>query len=187
MQASASRIKEVCDRYTEKDWHDLCKRLTYFTHRRYPWTRYASMGDVGADDLIQQALTDMFTGVRQWPEELALFTFLCGVISSKAGHLLDSRRRLVHMDDKGWRPEPGREEARGEDDYRQMCQEIREKVYGDDVLERMVEVWFVEPDLKPCELAGRLGLPIEEVRNAQKRLRRKLRDLREKGTMKDDE
>ena len=61
----------------------------------------------------------------------------------------------------------------------QLCNKIKEMVRGDDLLCRMVDAWLAEPELKPREIAHRLGVTIEEIRRGQKRLIRRADQLRE--------
>lgn len=184
---------------TDEEWRTLWKKL-----RLFAWRKYGSLRGLDVDDVIQQAIVDTLSGKRRWPKpEVSLFHFLCGVISSKAYHWWKREQRMVSIETlKSHTPyaeDAGSdtillerviygsigEYIRYEAIYNRgfyellvdaMCESIRE----DKELVNIVRLWSEDPRLKPSEIAQQLGLSMNAMRNAQKRLRRKLQALREK-------
>jgi RNA polymerase sigma factor (sigma-70 family) len=193
METPSSRILKELHMYTEEEWNALYKRLMYFAYRRYGWVPYVTMDSVSVEDLIHEAIISVIEGKRVWPKDVELFKFLCEVIRSKASHILERKGRIVTIEgEELWSDTVAssvtrQEEAPREAEYQQFCNKIRELVCDDEVLTRIMEALFVEPDMKPRDIAEWLGLPIEEVRNAQKRLKRNLKNLEEKGINTKDE
>ena len=64
-------------------------------------------------------------------------------------------------------------------ELKELYTTISSKVTDDPMLLKMVDLLFEDPLLKPAILARLLGASIKEVNNAQKRLRRRLQDLRQ--------
>jgi hypothetical protein len=52
-------------------------------------------------------------------------------------------------------------------------------VRQDELLTKIIKLYLDTPDLHPREVAERLGLPVEEIQNARKRLDRKIGKLQE--------
>jgi len=153
------------------------------------------------DDVVHQALVDTLDGTRRWPKEkVDLFYFLCEVVRSIISHRLDQEKRNVPLESV---------EPRGSADdsdlasveamiggsigeylryesiynrlvYDRLIEQMYELVKDDQELINIVGLWSKDPSLKPSELAEELGVSISEIRNAQKRLRRRLRELRGK-------
>lgn len=61
----------------------------------------------------------------------------------------------------------------------ELYRTVASRVTDDPMLLRMVDLIFEDPLLKPRDLAKLLGTSIKEVNNAQKRLRRRLKDVHE--------
>jgi DNA-directed RNA polymerase specialized sigma24 family protein len=191
------RLSEL-ESLTTEEWEELWKKLRLFT-----WRRYGSLRGIDLDDVIQQAIVDALEGRRRWPkQEVSLFQFLCGVIRSRISHLLERQRRIVpieslkpglHAEDEGSDAaslersinEPIGEYLRYEAIYNRgfydlLVDTMCESVEGDGELVNIVRLWSKDPRAKPREIAQQLGLSMDAMRNAQKRLRRKLQTLREK-------
>lgn len=182
MQALSSNIQEVLDRYTEEDWEDIWNRLKLFTYK------YFRGRGLDLDGLIQEAIKDVIAGKRRWPLGVDFVTLLCQVIRSKASHLSEKERRFRPIEDvpalrlqapketlySTYREREDRQLA-----YSQLCSKIKEMIHGDELLCRMVNIWLEEPELKPREMAHRLGVTIEKIRSGQKRLSRRANQLRE--------
>jgi DNA-directed RNA polymerase specialized sigma24 family protein len=184
---------------SENQWAHILQKL-----RLHAWRRYRSLSDklgLDLDDVVHQALVDTLEGKRHWPKErVSLFYFLCEVVRSIINHRLTQKKRIIPLESM---------ESRGSVDdsdvasieamvggsigeylryesiynrlvYDRLIEQMYELVKGDRVLINIVRLWSTEPSLKPSELAEALGLSIDEIRNAQKRLRRKLNVLRGK-------
>jgi len=187
MEVLSSDIKEVLDHYTLEDWRALWKRLRRFTNKYYAWLPSA-IGGIELDDLIQDAIDDALIGKRRWPPEVNLVTFLCNVIRSNASHMCEKHGKVDSLEDLSityLQTPPDtlypfqRENEDRQNGYLQLCDKVRELVRDDELLSRMVSMWLEAEDLKPKEIAHRLGVPIEAIRSAQKRLSRKTTRLRE--------
>jgi hypothetical protein len=157
-----------------------------------------TVGGTDLDALIQDSILDVITEKRRAPPSVPLFLLLCQTIRSKASHMWEKERR--RLSPEGWQvtnspvlleyllrnlsdEHPHLFRAAEQSDqrtvYNQLCNKILELVRGDDLLTRIVDLWFVTPDLKPREIAEALAIPEGEVRKAQKRLSRKVKTLRE--------
>ena len=134
---------------------------------------------------------------------VSLFSFLCRVVESNVSHVWEQERRKISAGliepDYGAlgfaledlpvgsfeallsvspRADPG-SAREGGTDSRAIYNELRDKLFdlvADDVeLRSIVELIVADPDLKPREMAELLGLSLDRIRSAQKRLRRRLR------------
>src|SRR5690242_398747 len=196
MRSLSPRAQEFQD-FSEEELLDLYKRLRLFTYKRYGWLPHHLAG-VDLDDLIQGAIADALTGVRQAHPDVPLFTFLCQTIRSKASHLWEKEKHFrrgnetseaqdaVTLDHLlGGLPveNPLSSKTSGASDrqvfYNQLVKQILSLVENDALLTRIVELWVETPDLKPQEIARELGLPMEHLRKAQKRLRARVKFLKE--------
>ena len=182
MQVLASNIQEVLDRYTEEDWDEVWKRL-----RRFAYKNFGGRG-LDLDGLIQDAIKDVIIGKRHWPQGVAFVTLLCQIVRSKASHLSKREELFKSIEDvPSLRLQAPMESLflaqREREDrqlaYSQLCRKIEEMICEDELLCRMVNMWLEEPELKPREIANRLGVTIETIRNGQKRLSRLATRLRE--------
>ena len=184
---------------TETQWAQILQKL-----RLHTWRRYRSLSErlgLDLDDVVHQALVDTLDGKRSWPnEEVDLFYFLCEVVRSIISHRLEREKRNVPFENL---------ESRGSVDdsdlasveamiggsigeylryesiynrlvYDRLIEQMYELVKDDQELINIVGLWSTDPNLKPSELAEELGVSIGEIRNAQKRLRRRLKVLRGK-------
>jgi DNA-directed RNA polymerase specialized sigma24 family protein len=151
-------------------------------------------GGIEGQDLAAEAITDLLEGKRSWDqsEEPDLLRFLKGVVDSKVSHLVESienrvSRRMApaHTGDetsavyelRSSEPDPcalaiNNDEAQSF--QKLVCAELKDDEQAFQVFECL---WA---DMRPQETAEYLGCNIEEVRNAQKRLRRKLEKIQDK-------
>lgn len=172
----------------QEDWEAIWKRLRRFAHRYYYWLPTKVSG-IDLDDLVQEAILDTISGNRHLPSDVELVTFLCNVIRSKARNLLEKKESgVVPLEEIPQRHLLLTAGARFMEyvkdvDKRDACQRVfhklREFVSDDDLESKMVDKWLEQPDIKPNEIAKQLGVSIVEIRNAQKRLSRKVRKLAE--------
>src|ERR1043165_6643337 len=190
MEVLSSETKEVFPHFSKEIWEELWKRLRYFTYSHYQWLPSKVGGGIDLDDLIQDAIVDAVTGKRKWPPCVKPITFLCQVIRSKVSHMLEKENlRLKSLEEtstpalKAYTDSPyliQAEDIQEQISYKELCNKIRELVSEDNLLIKIVELWISDPNLKPSEITHILGISIEETRNAQKRLSRKLLKLRER-------
>jgi DNA-directed RNA polymerase specialized sigma24 family protein len=180
---------------TDEQWEFVWQKLRFYVHRRYRWFYRQTGRDL--DGIVSKAILDTMEGRRRYPPidketgmekpDVTLFVFLCCVVDSLIRTHLSTATRLCELDDTlqvGEVHRPRRsflfKQTNLEDtaSYNELVAEMRELVRGDPLLDRMVEWWAIEPDLKPRELAEALGVDKSQIQNALKRLRRRLARLR---------
>ena len=195
---------EELDAISKEQWVEIWQKLRLHTWRKYKSLQDKIGLDL--DDMVHQAIIDTLERKRRWPpidkltgmkKHVDLFPFLCEVVRSNISHQLEEERKKISIEGTVSNPSedsdlislegmisgPISEYLRYEAIYNrvfyvQLVSRMFELVKGDEELSEIVKVWTRDPSLKPSEIAQELGLSIEEVRNAQKRLRRKLRDVR---------
>ncbi|HJQ68305.1 MAG TPA: sigma-70 family RNA polymerase sigma factor [Blastocatellia bacterium] len=171
---------------TEEEWYVIYQKLRLFTHKRYWYLR--GKAGLELDDVVQQAIVDTLQGKRTWPpadENLTIFAFLRGVIRSNISNELTRAGNNVLV----WPSEHGsvsedhqpRTQQAQLPDQQAISKELLEKLHqtiGED--ERLVEVLKkLLLGFTPKQIADELGVDITEVRNAQKRLKKRISKLRE--------
>lgn len=162
----------------DDDWEALLPRLLLWTRRLHARALADVRGAPSPEDLVQDAVTDVLTGRRARPDDVPLPVLLYGVIRSRASHVL-SRSRTRGDDASGPRylglDEAAAEHATAAADPAQAA-DLRARVLrlveGDDLLRRIVELWFEDPGLPARDLAAMLDVPAAEVYAAARRLRR---------------
>jgi DNA-directed RNA polymerase specialized sigma24 family protein len=170
---------------TEDEWRDVINRLRHITYKHYYWLPLKVRG-ADLDGLINDALVDTLKSERVRPPGVNLVTFLANVVRSKVSHLMDREKKVVSVEDVS----PARlgvpvespylvrpEEQEKQEAFRRMCERLRELVDGDEDLCKLVALRLNNPDLKAREIARELGSTADELRNAQKRLSRRAKEL----------
>jgi|SRR5215207_1285300 len=193
----------------EEQWIEVWVKLRFHTRKRYSWLSRrlgVDLDDIAHQAIVDTMSRkrrwppiDALTG--EMKTEVNLFSFLCEVVRSNISHVWERERRTVSIDtDSTNDPKEFNQEfidyllnesantyhhSVKPDDiesnvtYNDITDKMLNIVASDTEVYRIVELWREEPDLKPKELAARLGIPIYRVRAAQKRLRRLLRKFRE--------
>ncbi len=186
MEVPSPDIRKVLRAYTEAESAALWIRLKRFTYKYYWWLPSRVRG-ADLDEIIQDAIGDALLGKRKWPPEVQLITFLCQVIRSNVNHLLDRESRTISIEEVSasrlttplsGSPAEQQEHAYRQAAYQKLCNKVLDLVQDDPLLSRMVKTWLDNPELKPRDMAHEMGIPIEEIRNAQKRLIRRTSNLR---------
>ncbi len=175
----------MLDPRTEDEWRDVINRLRRIAYKHYYWLPVKVRG-ADLDGLINDTLVDTLTGKRLRPPGVNLVTFLANVLRSKINHLLEREKKVVSLEDMSL-ARPGTavespylvrpEEKERQEAFRRMCERLRELVAGDEVLCKIVGLRLSNPDIKAREIARELNLTADELRNAQKRLSRRAREL----------
>lgn len=196
MEASSPLAQDYFARMTEAEWKDLYKRARLYAYMNYGWLQ-TKIGGLVLDDVIIESIEDIYFGARQWPvldkqgqdKKISLCVFVCQTIRSKVSHVLEKEKRKIYLDEnaEGERSEFLAELMRaqttqGTDQraiYQQLCERLLDSVREDPFLTRILRRLIETPDLEPRDLAKQMKLPITEIRNALKRLSRRLRSLRE--------
>jgi DNA-directed RNA polymerase specialized sigma24 family protein len=178
---------ELAQIIEETDWQSLTKRLLVYT--RYRLARHGSAANrygSNAEDYVQEAVALLFEGKRHFvpAPDRSLFRFLCGVVDSIINHSGEKARRrgtqLFIGNEAGEDGVPGgldEEHLASDDDF-------EEQIIARDELERFME--SLEPDLERYvrllaadqsvsaeEHALSLGTSVSEIRNMDRRLRRR--------------
>ena len=160
------------------DWEALLPRLLLWAQRLHARTLADVRGAPTAEDLVQDAVTDVLTGRRSRPEDVPLAVLLYGVIRSRASQVLSRARtrgeatgpRYVSLEEaRTVHADAAADPAHAAD----LRDRVLALVAGDEVLEKMVALWFEDPALKPGDLADMLGLSPSQIYAATRRLRRR--------------
>jgi DNA-directed RNA polymerase specialized sigma24 family protein len=186
----------------EADLHEIVPRLLFWTIKaikRRSWLGHRGgplPGGLEAQDLVQQALTKLLTGERQWdPDKVDLLRFLMGAIRSEISNLVvgkeNTQTRRIEDPIEGKQPIPNSPDIvleavhpsqweRGlftADEDAKEREAILQLLKDDPKAERLAEL-IIDDDIdKPASLARLLGIPVTEIHAIKKRLRRKLRVL----------
>ncbi|MEO0556611.1 MAG: hypothetical protein AAF170_00365 [Bacteroidota bacterium] len=174
LAATASSSPDRAD----EDWEAVVPRLLLWANRLHARTLSGVRGAPTPEDLVQDAITDTLTGQRVRPDGLPLLVFLYGVIRSRVSQTLSrsktrdetAQARYVSLDE-AWNVHS---QAASDPAHAASLQErVLALVEGDELLERIVRLWFEDPDLKSRDLAAMLGVSAGEIYSATKRLRRR--------------
>jgi hypothetical protein len=197
MKALSPLSQEYIVRMTEEEWRDLYKRLRLFSYKKFGMLQTV-VGGLDLEAVILDSIEDTFFGVRRWPvvgedgriKNISLCVFLCQTIRSKVSHILEQEKNKVPIEEAETHPLRLTSQTtlrsvragEGADElaiYNELGQQLLKAVHQDELLTKIVKLYLDTPDLHPLEVAEQLGLPVEEIQNARKRLDRKIRRLRE--------
>jgi|GEM_PF-2720791 len=182
---------EVPERLLVADWDDIIPRVRLWAihfHKRYLKHIRAAPTP---DDLVQEAIVKLYTGRRKIPDHVPLMTVIINNIQSDIWNFL-TKEGFTKKDSKGkgrkgWGRHVGLEEWMKDYDLealpsgnemKELYSAVSSKIADDPFLQKMVDLLFEDPLLKPRDLARLLGVSIKDINNAQKRLRRRLQELR---------
>jgi DNA-directed RNA polymerase specialized sigma24 family protein len=167
----------------EVDWSDMVPRLLLYTAYRLRRMGRSphELSPTGktAEDYVLSAVEALFSGARRYdPERTSLFAFLCGVISSELSHEFQSQEsrslsRSISLDSED-APDVA---ARDNLEQRAIIADSVEKFIrylGDDpALQGYVRGRMQYPDATAEELATALRIGVDDMRNLDRRLRRR--------------
>jgi DNA-directed RNA polymerase specialized sigma24 family protein len=196
-RSSLANIPDLSD----DRWDELLERLTYHAScklSRLKWrgvTNGPAPAGIQPEDLAARAIELFLLGKRKWDRTAQpdLEKFLIGVVDSRISSLVRSlenrkSRRIsppgagdesaaVH-DFADWGMDPAKLVVRREEQEAFRAAALK-ALEGDEHAFEVFECF--EADItKPADIAEYLGVPVEEIYNVQKRLRRKLDILRPK-------
>jgi len=173
----------VPSRLQDEDWDDLLPRLLLVARRFHARALRSYSGAPDPHDLVQQAVTDLLDGRRRLPPDVPVFTVLCGVMRSQASNFVSRQQPvgpgadpdetriaplLMEVADAGFAPT-----------HQLALDELRDELYaivGNDTLaRRVIDLLLEDSTLKPSDLAEMLNVPVRDIYNTKRRLRRKLR------------
>lgn len=199
MKALSPLSQEYIAHMTDDEWKDLYKRLRLFAYKKYG-SLQMRVGGLELESVILDAIEDTFFGIRRWPvvdadgkiKNISLCFFLCQTIRSKISHILEQEKIKASIDNEDSENHslrlisktPLRSVQANESSdelaiYNELGQQLLEAVHQDELLTKIVKIYLDTPDLQPREVAEHLGLSVEEIQNARKRLDRKIGKLRE--------
>lgn len=180
---------------TDEEWERVWHQLRVYVRRKYRRFYRATGRDL--DGYVSKALIAVMSGRRRYPpvdpetgleKDIPLLPFLCKTIDTLILDELYILRRLDQLEDTlplqivaDPRKSYLLRQVKAEDNlsFATLVAAIRDLVQDDPLLDRMVQLWAMEPELRPREMAKILGLQMSQMRAAQKRLRRRLERLRE--------
>jgi len=175
---------------TEDQWEELLERLTWHAQQKYlrlVWRgvpgAYGGLAPGGIDpaDLATQAIVDVIEGRRRWNPLAApdFLDYLRGVVDSKISHLVRGREnrpgRATTLAEAIPSREPAPESAAADEEELMLLQELLSVAVERDPIARHVVECLEEGVTRPAEMALRVGVDVQEIYNAQKRLRQKIR------------
>lgn len=147
------------------------------------------------DDLLHDVIEDLLADRRHCPlKRVDLTTCLVNIVRSKVSHLYEKWKKMgivkVSEDILKWEtPQNPKEEPEAA-----LREKILECVEDDPLLKRIVEYRLDHPEAKTRDFAQALGMEMQEMYNANRRLKARLRRLvistsstRAKGVFNEDE
>ena len=143
-------------------WADMyCRR--YFSHiPSAPQPR----------DLLQQAITDLYSGNRVLPEKAQLLPALLMVMKSIGSNFLEHHVRILeHQTQTSPQPLLSTEDVPA---WSLDLEKLSLSLADDDAARRILDLKKDDPDLRARDLAALLNLSIHDIYNALKRLKRKI-------------
>lgn len=166
------------------DWDHLVPRLLLVARRFHQRALCNYRGAPEPMDLVQQAIADVMDGRRRWPQGVPLFNLLYGVMRSHVSNFAarqqptgpaEAGTRHISLDDV---LVPAADALPADIRRSELREAVLRLVEDDPLLERMVELLFEDPHLKASDYAAMLDIPVEDVYNAAKRLKRRATPLR---------
>jgi RNA polymerase sigma factor (sigma-70 family) len=178
----------------DAEWEELLERLTLYADNcvvRLTWRGLrrakggAVPGGIEAADLAQETIVDVIEGSRRYDPAAQpdFFRFLQDVVDSKVSHLATSaenrksRRPEDSLDDDApaldrvERAPPPEDQVAEDEALARLRRDARDAVAKDPLAKRIFECLDAGVT-KPGEIATLLGISVEEIYNAQKRMAR---------------
>lgn len=192
----------------EQDWDAIYRRLTAFAvsrARNYRW-RCGGSGDLAAGktaaDVVQEVILDAIAGKRKWdPQKGALLPWLFDQVRSEISHLYwsaphehevpfsrtegdespaTSLELYARQGGVGTTPTEDPEETLlTKEEVQRREDALFRAADGDPELEALLDA-VANCEFKPRYLAAELGIPVKDVYNQVKRLRRRALELLER-------
>jgi DNA-directed RNA polymerase specialized sigma24 family protein len=172
------------------DWRRLLPKLIRFARARTTrsgwWGAAPHRLPAGVEpvDFVHEAIAKLLSGERSWPSDrVALFPFLCGVISGLVSHaakpmtpIAIEAPRIDHVLVAMSMAAHAQIDARLP--HADERDRILEALRADPIASKMARL-IIDLDLdKPRMIAAALGVSVEEVYKARKRIQRRLLEER---------
>jgi RNA polymerase sigma factor (sigma-70 family) len=170
---------------TPSELIEILNKVRLFAARRYH-------GQLNADDLAMQAITDALAGKRTWNANYSPFHNLCWIVRSIAFNQLQKEGRLLSHDPDAeagssravpllpTHPSPAEIHETNET-QRSLRELLRRAVDDDSLLLRVVALYFERQVWKPKEMAAALNVSEPEIYKAKRRIQRRLSKLLNKS------
>lgn len=204
--------KEILDLLSAFPWEEKIPRLLYYASQKAKKKRWRTVFDghlpegKEVQDVVYHAIEKILSGERKWnpQEQPDLFSYLTSIIDSDLSHLakgLENRTLVGEADidgnsgGNGYGKSPSmdsfpssipnpemqhiikEENARGE----AFFFEFYDSLAGKPLLQGMIEC--IDDDIdKKADMAQKLGVPVQDIYNASKQLKRKLEEFRNNWT-----
>ncbi len=165
--------QHILDALFSFNWYDLAQRLLLYA--------YLKFGDAlkscsyTPEDLVYEAIVDVFTGRRTWPRNVDPLTAFAMIIRSKASHIIEKEQRHVsisHFVDGI----PGND-AVNPGPYRFEIENIITLFEDDTIIQKMLKLLQEDPLLEPRDLAEMLNLPVTKIYNAKRRIKYRMEKI----------
>jgi DNA-directed RNA polymerase specialized sigma24 family protein len=147
----------------------------------------AQAAGLNLDDIVIEVFESIYSGERRWPpldnlgneKPISFLTFLFQVARSKISHALVSSYKHISIDQPNMPQLEAKEQSDDIAEYNELCKILVRLAKDDLLVLQIVQAKINDPDIKLCEIAEVWNIPIKEIYNAKKRLRR-LKDELEK-------
>ena len=165
-------IRNQRKRLDNTPWHEIIPRALLWADaycRRY----FAHIPSAPQPrDLLQQAITDFYSGNRLLPENEQVLPALLMVMKSIGSNFLDHHARVLeHQVWSGSQPIPNNSDVPS---WLMDLEKLSMSLADDDAARRILHLKKDDPHLRARDLAALLNLSIHEIYNALKRLKRKI-------------
>ena len=129
---------------------------------------------VEAEDVLHDAIEACLDGTRTWPEDMALETYLCGVMWSQVSHLRRDAARwdATCLDDVAEPAAPSSRRDRRHD-ARRMIAAVEQTLMNDPETYALFTM-IVDGEEKPTDYAAALGWTPERAKTVRVRMNRRL-------------
>ncbi|MCA1565888.1 MAG: hypothetical protein LC803_09675 [Acidobacteria bacterium] len=177
MSVSSRELKETLDFIKAYKGEEYGSVLTY-TYERF--SRYQEL--IIFEDVVDSVFKDVDDDVRHLTPSKSRLESLCGMVDSKMSHLLEKERQHSALE-----AAPVRDTSRTQIEeiiFHLLCDKFEEMFKNDQIILRMFSLWREDAGLKPRDFADILGIAISEIYDADARLKRRIRGIREEWLFK---
>jgi hypothetical protein len=166
MEALEHLTSEDLDRIRTRLWYQFGAQLRKIPEAPTP------------DDLLHETIEDLLADKRHCPlERIDLVTCLVKIVWSKVSHLYQKWKKegivTTSEDILQWRPY----QNPTTDHMTELREKILSVVRDDPILERIVEYRLEHPEAKARTIAQVVGVDMQEMYNANRRLKARLKGL----------
>lgn len=203
MERFSPQPSKLLEDISEEEWTIHWNELRVYARKRFGWLE--GRQGLNLEELVSKAIVDTMTGKRRWPPidrktgrvktGVQLLPFLCEVLRSNVSHEWERIKRTVPIESSDYsgdarlrslerllteesssypyliQPESPESQAISND----LKARVYELISDDEDLVNILKLRY--EGLKPKAVANELGLSMEAMRAAQKRLRRIVQKL----------